>query len=470
MSSVPILEPSVSFDGRLASGVVLQAALNGFTTAHVSHHRDVAVQVGGSDEAVAAMAAAQARMFASPETASVKMNTGANSWTLEGYEVSPSYSIGPNAQGNSSVVIHQMAALGSLRLDIYNGAPIKDTRVDYSVGGNSLAARLYNVTKVMVDNYSKTRRGGNEGDFDTNTDKDIHAQNMRILPLWIKLLEASADSTQLAGLEGLEPDDTLSVQLNSWLITALRSSKGDFMATLLGIAGAFNCVLQPPGPQLPVGRLALVSYLLNDTKSLKVKILRQGQLALGSHKLLPYTAVQIVGMPSSAYNPQHNYRASSVPNTKRDGVVTWPPGAAGSGRVFSTSPPGFLLTNSTQIAEEFQSYGLGGDHFKQSIQAGVAAQQTRITKPAVKLCEEYAKGIYINLALAPASANFVVEGNLDLQGGQHYAVSGPDGKLFSGILSQLQTTIATTGPAAGEVNSTLTFSHVEASGFKLPGR
>lgn len=478
-NNAEVLKPSVkSKKSGHVDNIVIMAQVGAFPRVEMRYH----IISSGISKAVpsdiaAKMAESQKGIYGGLQKDSITINDGKNEVTFEGYVVDGTYAIGPGDVGYSQVLVHKSAIVDMFNTGVYiPGKPWRpaDDKLD---GGNKytgwMKAALADIVKQWQYSLSSAAITGTTKE----NAKKIHGENEQPAKAWDAILSASDDTNEFLGKIADTTkggDASLKEALVSLIGHIYQGAAGGFLQAMDTFGAQFQIKYVPAvfsSSSGSFGKFVTYASMIADGASKQLN-LRSMLVRTGISDIIPVTQIAVHGVPSMAYRVQgttNNGAPTQVPQE----IVVFPASSAG-GRTYKTMCPSWLPKNVDMGSTVATSTApLDSKRYLQSAGELRAAKQSAINNISNKAVREWAKSMYVDVAISGARAELAIKLDVSWELGKSYTVqAASDGgggtDLFTGFLSAITHSISSSAASPKAVTQ-LTFTHVQAVGFKLPG-
>lgn len=497
MAEVQVLSPRGVADVQgqtiAVSSIVMNLVAGGVSTCQISAHdvddaQDPSQSASGSSgKAVDALSlstadklsAQQALMFEQtnvPNSKAIIYDGAGKSIVFHGFMSSPGYGNAPGVLGNSYMLMHQSIMLSSYRSFIYP-TPRADHRESditgdiFLLNSKDMATRFIEVLEILVKRWDlENDKSGTP--FSVAQKVIRHKQNEVIFPRLKAVMEASTGASYWPSLTDDSGDHPA---ISAWIAGMLSDRVGDFFNTLAVFEQDFQCMFVPQF-DAPIDSLLgrFVSYEsigsggTGPLEPLTVPV-EAVQFAGGNRTFLPITHAIVSG---TYLTPWRSDLGNGNSNTQVPELAVFPESfnAAGLG-ITSPGPPWMTALVETDVSAEdakanmdaldLDTYETGRVKIKDFIQK----VNDKVKRP---ILDTWARNIYIFSALSGAICTINTPLNVAIKPGRRHAVLNKKGEiLFNGFLAQVSHRVSAEGERSS-ASTSLSFTHVEASGFNLP--
>jgi len=394
---------------------------------------------------------------------------------FQGFTVSPSFSLIAGHIERKAMLVHKAALLDALKTGVYSWKGVWTDDRD-PVVGTSWADRIKKATEFMI------KYGRDDWGYLSLADREImaqqHQQNMKLLPMWYELLDNSVTSTASTGLgvltQNMAQAKLVNLGISTTLMSYLMASRDGFWNTINQLCSAFQ-LLYVPDASMGMGRLIRLRDVLAEPRQLQLGITDSGFRHSGGG-IIPLQQVLVRSMGDPTFPP-------GDPTDRPQVIAAWPEQPNNtSGQVLETSMPQWLIplnaVSPTQVVPVTTPTDVPGDEdpvdiddYDQTVSTVLAKSRKAMDKSVKALLSEYARNLYCDRCLAPASFPLSVPLDTSLVPGDRYNVVSAEGRLFEGFLAQVTHNLEIApGGGQGQAVTRLMFSHVELGDFKVPGR
>lgn len=383
-----------------------------------------------------------------------------------GYYSNPSYAFGFGSAGMRQSAIHESAAMDSIAPEIYSATNGNGSKVNSEpLVATSLADRISQIQKLLVKTWEEGKITEDVSDKEALIRDQLHAINLKLLPLWYKVLENSAESMGWEEMENLS--NPQKEDLNEMLGASLMQQTESFFGIMLRLNSMFQTVWIPDMTPGNIGKYVRRRTLFENPVDIKITPINS-RFSGGSSRLMPITHC-VVQMPGMITWKNTGEAEMLTPGPI---VAGWPEVPYAGGRVIRDPGPPWLSSIDLGAAET----ALVNNRL--DLGAYIAKRTETITdslKDSVDTClriaQEWAKDVYNWAALSGAQASIDIPMDLTIRPGQYLNVTTKDGALFKGfVYSVRHDLVAGDSGSSGTATTNLNFTNVEATGFTLPGR
>lgn len=475
--STEIIKPTVkSAQSGHVDNLVLYASIGEFPTAEVKYH----VVGSGISKAVPSdiagkMASSQNGIYKGLQKDQITINDGTTEKTFSGYLVNGAYTIATGNIGYSHTMIHSSSIIDMFQTGIYSSPGQFRDFHDAPAGGAKYSSWMKVVIDDIIDQWQKS------ADSDTNSSeatkaytKKIHGENAEPIKVWDSILASSEDENSY--LESM--NDSKNVMLKNSLLSAIKNiytqSMGNFTNSIKTFGAQFQTAYVPTifsGADAPNGKFIKYSKMVEsgETKSLSI---RGMSVKTGISQIIPIGQVAVHGTPAEYYR---NGIPKGAPGAIPPEIAVFPSSAI-AGRSIRTMAPSWLPVSldmgsetPTVLPENYDK--LDGSAFMQAV-ATLIANKGDAKGNVHKAVVEWAKNMYVDLAISGAVAELSIKLDISWELGKTYSVESKSDSgsvpLFVGFLAGITHSINST-PGSPNAATQLLFTHVRAVGFTLPG-
>jgi hypothetical protein len=407
--------------------------------------------------------------------------------TTSGYITAPGYVLNDAMAAASHSAVGQSALLSNLRTDVYQST-IPNTKStgqdpqnhwdDTDLFETSIAGWMQEILKRLINRWKYSPTYGST--LDQTVAQVVHYANWAALQAFNRLCEVSKASTQIPEMQVLSQEKHAAIRKSicSMFANAFLQSGDDFFQVLLGICNQFQLLYVPTMDGY--GRLITGEYV-NTPMGSKVLDAKEIQLQAGTRAMLPVQQVLITGMPGlscqvvgSQPEPGSVAANNAIPQSVPAGVVIFPEKGWTGGAIISRPAPAWLpnsLTSGVSSATTISGndpnlYITDYINGRKSLAATiVTGKETDVRQIMLR----HAKNVYVDQALAGATAQLELPLDLDWEVGQTYIVKGLSGgkpvNLFQGFLASATHFI--NGGSRPSCGTSLQFTHVQCDPFRL---
>jgi hypothetical protein len=458
--------------------VRVTASINSFARVDLRYHNKTETNkaISAVPETLSQeLAADQKIMFEAAEGADISIEDGlGGTLKFKGYQTNSSYEITPGAIGYAASIVHNSAVLDTLQTSVYkHGNTYFRDVASLPKGGEKYSSWMSVVLEKMISSWDAHVNGTSTVLDDLSKAEYVraHENNARGLAAFRKYLAACNDPNPK--LSAFAESSEFLKAMNLTIFNTYGNSYGSFLQTIQQLGLQFQTIYVPDLGD-GVGTSIVSSSLVKQELSKKVHILSM-LLSAGAKNIIPMTQVILSAGPSTYWRADETKKANKfLPGTT---VSVFPPGTT-QGRVYVVSAPGWLPTSITpRLSAADIEAGKGspdpaayGD--KRTMQDEKA--RNNMKKPVRDMMDEWAKNVYVDMALADSVAQITVPLDLTWELGKVYKVTttGAKGqkfkKLFTGFLSAMSHNLSSIHDSPHAYTS-LMFTHVQGEGFTLPG-
>ena len=439
--------------------VTASFGINSFPTVRVGFHDSAipssgVLRMAGTDVA-ARVGQQQSSMFeAQSANSTVSMSDGNdNSLNFSGYISGPEYSLGVQAVGFTTSIVHAAAAITNLNTSIYT-----NKLGTWRDGDSPMTTNIGESLIGVLDLLKKKQDPGLPDEESKAIVAQIDTNNAPAYEIWKKI--CSSSSVEWPELETLLEYPQIDKNLSDMVAGAYLNSYNDFFQTMQQFQAMFSMIYVPGLGGEDMGKFVGADAAMEDGSDLSVSI-RSIRMAAGPKSILPLAYVVVRGP-----KPQ-NHRDTQYGHI----VQRWPKEAQSSGQVVELGTPSWLP--SAMVAGRPTSTTVGDTLDLNAYESGQIDSDKELYEvifPDVgKLLERWAKQHYLDFALASSYAEIVTDMDLSIAPGVRYNVSSPNGTLFSGFLVNVEHGLSSK-PQSLQAYTRLYFTHIEAGDFSLPGK
>ena len=421
------------------------------------------------------MAASQNGIYQGLQQDQITINDGKTEKTFAGYLVNGAYTIATGNIGYSHTMIHSSSIVDMFQTGIYSSPGTYRAFSETPSGSTKYSSWM----KAVIDDTIQQWQASVDSDTNSSNDtkaytKKIHGENAEPIKVWDAILSASEDENSYLG----SMDDSKNVILKNSLISTIKNiytqSMGNFTSSIKTFGAQFQTVYVPTmfsDDTAPNGKFIGYAQMIAPGET-KVLNIRGMSVKTGISQIIPIGQVAVHGTPAEYY---------------RDGIPKGAPGAVPpeiavfpsksvAGRSVRTMAPSWLPVSldmgsetPTVMPENFDK--LDGSAFLQAV-AALIADKNDAKGNVQKAVVEWAKNMYVDLAISGAVAELSIKLDISWELGKTYKVESQSDSgsvpLFEGFLSAVTHSINST-PGSPAASTQLLFTHVRAVGFTLPG-
>jgi len=364
--------------------------------------------------------------------------------------------------GYSYIMQHASALLDSFRPDVYTYT--KKHRIpDGLIKKAKEADTIPKLLKIIIDHNSTSYKPPEDGVREvTHIVQALLVESNKIpLKMWQDLLTESMKEDFIKIPQ--EPAITFEHMVERTNIVYQRRDSR-FSSTVNIIASRYQMIWVPDALSDSAGKFIPMKNLVKPSATLDLDV-RMETFTTGSADIIPTTHVVVYGGGSTS----HRMEAAGKKSETIPFVGSWPETPV-TGRIQAAPLPDWLLVppHSLKPAEVLSATELDKESFKRGREALFRYHKT-ITKPDSpfhQMVREYARNIYISLALGTSTSTIAIPLDLSIKPGICYTVNFTDGGSFVGFLQSVNH-ILKTADNKGEAKTTLTFSNIQSGPFRL---
>ncbi len=408
----------------------------------------------------------------------VRWTVGDVSGQFRGYLVQDTMNYAHGGVGMGGNLMGAVSAMSSMVTGIYRPV-MSGTKFAFEqersnllekLNMDSIAERLLGIMDLLDTAWSKddtlTQRAAIAGSGERALLDKVHSNNSEPMAILRTILRESPDAT-LQGLSKIN-DARFHIRINMHIMNLHTQGAEGYLSNLQALCASFRLQYTPSigtyGALVPVD----TGHFQGDGEKLSLGIAGLTLSPGMSMRLAPRTHVAITGVPAPSFS-----RGRSSTQPAPVSVLVFPAGV--DGLPWTEELPVWFDVNHLRAATYPDATGKSG------MQLGQPKTLRKIEVKRVKEIYEnlkspsgplrsYMRRLYIDRALGGSQVSLTVPFNEGdgLIVGKRYSVSSKKGDaFFNGTLaSMVQSLQVHPEPSAGV---RLTFSHVEAGGFKLPG-
>ncbi len=453
--------------------ITLTIQVNSFPRADIRYHDKGDTNKARSavpEDLATKLAQDQTSMFEAASSARVFMEDGlGGSISFRGYQTNSSYEIMTGGIGYSASAVHASAVLDTLQTSVYRfGNKLWRDYANTPKGGGTYSSWMSAVLERMLEEWNTHVQTGNLDELTKATVIRAHNNNEVGLTALRAVLSASTDKNQK--LTELGTDDNFKKNITFAIFNIYASSYGSFLQAIQQFGLQFQTIYVPDIGE-GFGKYIRTSDVIQQELTKKVHIMRM-YLSAGAKSIVPVTQIMVQGMPAdywrAGYDNHTKFMASPA-------ISTFPPNVT-TGRVYVVSAPSWLPTDTTPERTTEAEGKQAPDP------AAYADNRTLVDKEHRKeldttvreTIDEWAKNIYIDMALADSSAQITVPLDFTWEIGKVYKITAEGAKgqknkdLFTGFLAGITHNLSSLQDTP-QAYTSLMFTHVQGEGFTLPG-
>ena len=391
---------------------------------------------------------------------------------FKGISTGDRYSFSATSVNITGGAVPDWALVDMLNYSIYTDLSV-DIR-DGEKGASSLIELLKMTEKRLIDGWQKVKKKleKNKGKdpyspIELKAREQIHERNQKVRNIFLKILDNSKDTIGWSSLDKFfkRPIQGKQVQ-NGIARTTMRvlvGSGGTFLSALQQLANQFQCIYVPSMEPGNPGKLVNMAYLVAaEPEELKVDTLVGSSMHAGNPAgILPvgYTFVRSdVNADTRCPNP---FLGIAVPKEALDL----------GGACDMIQLPNWAPNNTTDFFKEEDIKKISESE-PQSASINTAKDPIKEEEDAKEelgysihsIAAAYGLCHYAWVSLAHCRATLTVPCTFQYEIGKRYKVMSEDKELFTGYLMGFTSSIST-----GSCLTELSFSHIMATGFSLPG-
>lgn len=450
--------------------VTISGAINSYPTATMVYQpssKTDSLLPAAPETLASELVASQSNMFGQAATAFVNAKDGlGGEITFSGFQTNSAYSIMVGNTGFQGTMIHRAAALDSLDTTIYNtGKEVWREYTELPESGELYGTWLQDILDHVIEKWQTNRTNNPLDEYTNGIRTRQHANNTLGLQTWNEILEAStAVNSELPTLAdatsgGFREDFARAV------INIYFASYGSFNQTMQQFANQFNMMYIPSLTANSAGRYVNIRYAVGEAEGKTAKISSMS-LSSGSKSILPITQVLVKGIPSPRWRSQY---ANDIPSTAIAPHISAVPTDVTYGGFYSVSSPSWLPLETHPIADDEGKNPPDLDAYEDSKETRDNEYREDFSRSVLAVCDEWGKDIYVDRALRDSTCSLIVALDFSWEIGKVYTVSVEEGpELFTGFLAGLTHSLSS-NHSSPQAETHLSFTHVRAPGFELPG-
>ena len=391
---------------------------------------------------------------------------------FKGISTGDRYSFTSTAVNITGGAVPDWSLVDMLNYSIYTDLSV-DIR-DGEKGASSLIELLKMTEKRLIDGWQKVKQKleKNKGEdpyspIELKAREQIHERNQKVRNIFLQILDNSKDTIGWSSLDKFfkRPIQGKQVQ-NGIARTTMRvlvGSGGTFLNALQQLANQFQCIYVPSLEPGNPGKLVNMAYLVAaEPEELKIDTLVGTSMSAGNPAgILPvgYTFVRSdVNADTRCPNP---FLGIAVPKEALDL----------GGACDMIQLPNWAPNNTTDFFKEEDIKKISESE-PQSASLNEARDPIKEEEDAKEelgysihsIAAAYGLCHYAWVSLAHCRASLTVPCSFQYEIGKRYKVMSEDKELFTGYLMGFTSSIST-----GSCLTELSFSHIMATGFSLPG-
>jgi hypothetical protein len=345
------------------------------------------------------------------------------------------------------------------------------------IEGDSVALRCKELLQKMIENWKNTVFDGMSANSKAIVGK-IHAVNERFaLPAWYKILENSAETTKITGLdEYVKRNEHKSAMhaVNTAIYNAYISN-GNFKDMMMELMGLFQLWMVPSVDGKSMQFHRILDLLTAEPTDLEVDA---SVISFGSQSPsgLPITHVAAIGQKS----PEHRESTEGNPDTLDYASVNmyaaiYPETVYTGGRILEINNPPWIAPLVVNYPDEslisrWTLDEVASEEFSNKLNVIVGEASDEAEKTILK---DWVRTAYLDASLATSSIGFSLPlgAMSNLKIGKRYRIKAKtaDGAVEIGtaMLSRINYNLSVRG-GGGSALTGLGFTHFQAAGFQLP--
>lgn len=473
-NTVEIRQPIVTVPGELTDSVSFASVCPGANrmppSVSYSAHKAGSDRIESptSKELIQKIADAQNTMFQPPVENVVNMLDGAGNFAMfRGYAAGPNHTIAFNNVRNGKSLVHRCSKLNFLNTSIYRpglGIPVAEAAPVIQGAANPCAALKLILENIIRDFIEVDPE--DKGTTDYKIRQKIHEANTKILnEEWYPILDASTESS-ISNFSDATNNPTIQIKMYD-IIRSYYLNSDDFSSTISAFEALFQMVFVPGHMGNTPGKFVPLTNIISNPEDKDVNIVSL-DMNPGPKTYLSVTAVAVKGLP-----PEEPPVGQAAVPAGTD-MICWPEELPASGLTQVIQMPAWLPSDlyPLEILKTGDNLDANANYNKAEAAQKEIKDGTELVR---KICLDIARTTYIYSALEKSEATIISPLDLTWEAGKRYTVKQPDSKsggssaLFAGWLCRLEHRITST-PGSPQAFTTLTFSHVEATGFTLPNK
>lgn len=469
---------TINGEQRYVTGIQASISIDGFwpTVTLITHPKKdaqtKAMEMGTSDVSKE-MGKIQKKIFqsrSSPDctvNVSVEGDSSAGSFSFKGLLIGGSYSFSAYNVEKTDSAVPDYALISALSYSIYkqhvtHGA--KDTQPEF---GGDIAEFIKKCGEELEKSWQENEN--NKTRISYKVAKAQHQVNQKSKKYFNQLMQESSGSDKIGWEKAKEvlqnPELGGDIELRKRVMDILLNADGPFETTISQLAEEFQCIYVPKWDK--IGYFKNRRNLLKNKKSLSVDIIQLQLEARNGRGLFPIKYAAVCPPLPQAYRLKkgaNDFIPAPEENVKEGGSM------------LRTQGPLWITEYSAKQAINAQ--GNKAPRRKKGIKISKAKQvPKKVTKQSessyeklLDVFKEWAEAEYVYQSLAGSRASIITTLNFKPEVGNFYSVkSKKGGEILSGLLAGI-THFITTGNGKGpNCYTELQFSHIQLSGFTLPG-
>ena len=469
---------TINGEQRYVTGLIASISVDGFwpTVTLITHPKKdaetKAMEMGTSDVAKE-MGKIQKKIFqsrSSPDctvNVSVEGDSSAGSFSFKGLLIGGSYGFSAYNVEKTDSAVPDYALISALSYSVYKQHIVHGddgTKPEFS-------GDIANFIKECGEELEKSWQDNknNEGRVSYKVAKTQHQVNQKAKKFFNQLMQASSGNDKIGWENAKEVLQQAEmggdVELRRRVMDILLNSDGPFETTISQLAEEFQCIYVPTWEK--IGYFKNRRNLLKNKKSLSVDVIQLQLEATNGRGLFPIKYAAVCPMLPEEWKLDEgpaDFIAAPEENVKEGGSM------------LRTQGPLWVTASATQLA--IDSQGKEAPRRKKSLKVNKAKQVPKKATKKLKnayeklldVFKEWGEAEYVYQSLAGSRATIVTTLNFKPEVGNFYSVkSKSGGEILSGLLAGI-THFITTGNGKGpNCYTELHFSHIQLSGFTLPG-
>lgn len=464
---------------RIPEDATFQISCSAFPALSVTHHTNTEAQNSAVELTAAQLfqdlGKQQKKAFAGAGEVDteVTINTddGKRTLNFKGIALGDTYSFSSTQVSIRGSAMPEWAMMDALNYSIYTklsvdtNKKLTDAKSLLDVITITEARLIEGWSEVLLELSRDTSAGASAKKEQT---EKIHQRNQKYRSVFLKIIKNSEKTIGWSSLDKFFKGDSKAAEaLNQGIANAvmriLVGGKGSFLNTLNHLASQFQCIYIPGTEPGDPGKLVNMAYLVAaEPEPLELELLAGCSMQAGNPAgLLPVGYVFVHGEKNVDLNVKYPFLGISVPKEAM----------SLGGSVDVISAPDWLISNEVDIfkPDDIQPV-IENEPTSASVKAAKSVEKTiKTATEDVGYCVSSvaaAWGLchYAWVSLAHCKASLTVPCTFRYEIGKRYVVKCEGKELFTGFLSGYSSSIS-----AGSCLTSLSFSHIMATGFSLPG-
>lgn len=457
-----------------------QASCSAFPAVAVSHH----VNTDAANEAVELTAEDLFKELGAQQTKSFKGATEADTeltidtddpdgngkLEFKGVALGDIYGFSSTSVSIRGHAMPEWALMDMLNYSIYTDISVDTNEVIPEA--DSILDVIKLTEKRLVEGWEQVKSKLQEdqtpgGKVTLQSSERVHERNQKVRKYFLKILSNSSETFGWTSIDSIftikEQKEVLNNSIANVVMRVLVGGRGSFLPTLNALASQFQCIYVPGSEPDDPGKLVNMAYLVaSDPEDLDLKTLVSTSMQAGNPGgLLPVGYVHVTSGLDGNTNVAHPYLGISVPKEAMDY----------GGAVERVALPNWCASNTVDMFRQEETTLLtkpepGSASAQQLPGALTKLENTgeQLGYATNSLAAAWGLGHYAWVALAHCKATISVPGSFKYKLGTRYRVKCQDKELFTGYLYAINVNVSTSSCL-----TSLSFSHIMATGFKLPG-